>query len=289
MIPPVKINKAKKFSCVDILDHFGHVPVIEKINGELVYFSPFRSEKTPSFYVNPKVNGFQDFGDAEKRGDAISLYRYLTGKSFLTAVYELTENKINISAGDRVEYAPIKMKETGIEVIAIRPEISNPRLLLYAESRGISREVLNTFCCEVQYRQTNGRIYASIGIKNDSGGFELRSAGFKSCHGTKDISTIPGSSEFLLFEGFFDFLSFCQMHAGLKGRTAIILNTLSLLKRVKYGDFEKGFLFLDNDPAGIKATERVKTYHPNADDWSQRLYANYQDLNEKLISTLANG
>lgn len=282
MIPPVKINQAKKFPCTDILDHFGHVPVIEKSSGELAYFSPFRNEKTPSFYVNPKVNGFQDFGDEEKRGDAISLYRYLTGKSFLTAVYELTENKINISTGERVEYAPIKTKSTGIEVIAIRPEVSNPRLIMYAESRGISREVLNTFCAEVQYRQTNGKIYASIGFKNDSGGFELRSAGFKACHGKKDISTIEGNSELLLFEGFFDFLSFCQMHAGLKGRTAIILNTLSKLRTVKYKQFDAVFPLLDNDPAGELAKERIKLYHSNIHDWSGRLYGGYKDLNEKI-------
>lgn len=287
MIPPVKINKAKRFPCTDILDHFGHSPVIEKTNGELVYFSPFRNEKTPSFYVNTKVNGFQDFGDEEKRGDSISLYRFLTGKSFLTSIYELTENKINISTSDRVEYKPIKEPETGIEIIAIRPEVSNPRLLLYAESRGISVEVLNTFCSEVQYRQKNGRIYASVGFKNDSDGFELRSAGFKSCHGKKDISTIPGNSELLLFEGFFDFLSFCQMHAGLKGRTAIILNTLSKLKTPKYKDYTKIFHFLDNDTAGEKAKSRIELYHHNTQDWSN-LYFGYQDLNEKLISTLKN-
>lgn len=263
--------------------------MIEKSSGELVYFSPFRNEKTPSFYVNPKLNGFHDFGDWERKGDSISLYRYLTGKSFLTAVYELIENKISVSFGDHVKHKPIRELSAGIEIIAIWPEVSNPRLIMYAESRGICTEVLNTYCCEVQYRQKNGRIYASIGLKNDSSGFELRSAGFKSCYGKKDITTIPGGSELLLFEGLFDFLSFCQMHEGPKGRTVIILNTLSKLKAVPYREYGKVFGFLDNDPAGEKAKAKLKLYHPNIQDWSGRLYGGFQDLNEKLVSTLNNG
>jgi DNA primase len=281
MIPPVKINQAKKFPITAILDYFGHSAVLEKNNGELVYFSPFRNERTPSFYVNPKKNGFQDFGDDEKKGDAISLYRFLTGKSFLTAIFELTENKINVSQTEHVQYVPLREKEQGIEIIAIRDEISNPRLSLYAESRGISIEVLSTYCSEVQYRQKNGKIYASIGFKNDAGGIELRSAGFKSCHGKKGITTIQGNSELLLFEGFFDFLSFRQMHPSLKGRSAVILNSLSLLKSVPYDNYSKVFHFLNNDEAGEKAKKRIQMYHKNTEDWS-KIYFAYNDLNESL-------
>jgi DNA primase len=280
MIPPIQITKAKKFPITSILDYFGHSAVFERSNGELVYFSPFRNERTPSFYVNPKKNVFKDFGD-EKEGDSISLYRYLTGKSFITAVYELIENKINISQNAVVEYQPIQTKEKALEIIAIRDEISNPRLQMYAESRGISIWVLNTFCCEITYKQKNGKIYSSIGFKNDQNGYELRSAGFKACYGTKSITTIAGNDEVLVFEGFFDFLSFCQMHPGLKGRSVIVLNSLSLLKTIPYKNYSKVFHFLNNDPAGEKAKKRIAMYHHNTQDWSN-LYFAYNDLNERL-------
>jgi DNA primase len=288
-IPPAKITAAKNFSCVDILDYFGHVAVLEKTNGELVYFSPFRNERTPSFYVNRKANVFYDHGDPDRKGDAISLYIYLSGKRFQTAVFELTENKFGRFVNNKLaEYSPIKVKESGIEVLNVFDEVRSQNLLLFANERGISTEVLNTYCGTMQYRQkSTNKTYSSITFKNDAQGFELRSAGFKSCFGTKSISTIAGNDELLVFEGFFDFLSFCQMHAGTKGRTAIILNSLSNLKKIKFKNFTKVFHFLDNDKAGTAAKERIKLLHPNTQDWSH-MYFGYNDLNERLIANLQN-
>lgn len=287
-IPPAKITQAKNFSCVDILDYFNHTPVLEKSSGELVYFSPFRNERTPSFYVNRKENVFYDHGDSDKKGDAISLYRFMSGKSFQTAIYELTENKINTSKNDIVRYETIKTKQTGIEAITILPEVRNQNLILYAESRGINSLILNTFCGEIKYKQlSTGKFYSSIAFKNDSEGFELRSAGFKSCYGTKDITTISGSSELLIFEGFFNFLSFCQMHTGIRGRTVIVLNTLANLRKVDFLPFSKVFYFFDNDKAGEAAKAKMPRLHENSEDWS-RLYFGYNDLNERLIANLQN-
>ena len=50
---------------------------------------------------------------------------------------------------------------------------NNPKLLSYFEGRGISREVLKENTRQVHY-QVGQKHYFGIGMKNNSGGFEIR-------------------------------------------------------------------------------------------------------------------
>lgn len=55
--------------------------------------------------------------------------------------------------------------------------------------------------------------YYGIGFKNDSGGYEIRNPYIKTSSAPKDIKTITNNAkEAVVFEGFFDFLSFITIH-----------------------------------------------------------------------------
>jgi hypothetical protein len=291
MIHHSQIKKANQFPMIDILNHFGYQPAKNR-GSEYIYYSPFRTEKTPSFSVNVKENVSKDFGDDQYSGDAIRLYRNLTGKGFIETVSDLVNNKINIGTATNVEFVPIKTEKKAAELVLVKPEIENQNLLTYAESRGISFSVLCFVCNEVHYKQPNGKVYYSIGFKNDSGGYELRSGGnFKGCIGNKDITTYSGEKDIFIFEGFFNLLSYLE----LRGQdfttyesNYIVLNSTSNVKKsFPFIKQAKGIihLYLDNDNSGLKAELAIRAAFPDRPIISHR--HEYQtDLNDFLINKI---
>lgn len=67
----MNIEQAKQIPIVEVLDRLGHTPH-RQVRDQLWYFSPFRSEATPSFKVNPIANLWYDFGEG-RGGDVIDL------------------------------------------------------------------------------------------------------------------------------------------------------------------------------------------------------------------------
>ena len=133
----------------------------------------------------------------------------------------------------------------------------------------------------------NDKNYFGIGIKNDSGGYEIRNAYSKICLGKKDITSIKNDSkEVKIFEGFFDFLSFKKIENYLEKETSdyIILNSVSMIHKIKkalenYNNIE---LYFDNDDTGTRAVELVKNEIKNTED-CRVLYSGFKDVNEWLI------
>lgn len=291
-----QINKAKKFPIVSLLDYFGFQPCEQRGN-ELVYFSPFRNEKTPSFSVNINGNVCKDFGDNDNSGDVLRLYARLTGKTFLTCVHDLLNNKINIGTGETIQYKTILTKEKKqAEIIEVKDKITNKNLIHYLESRCINPETANLYCKEIHYKQPNGKVYYGIGFPNNSGGFEVRSANFKSCFGNKDITTLefPENDQMVIYEGFFDFLALIELNgleSGNKERhkklNHCILNSTSLINRIPkiYGTYS---LLLDNDNAGINATNKIYDILKDCFVINEQTAIEYKtDLNDFLIEKLS--
>ena len=124
------------------------------------------------------------------------------------------------------------------------------------------------------------------GFRNDRGGYELSSpTGFKGCFPPKDIKTFrSGSDSCLVFEGFWDFLSYLTIQKVEKSKhDAVVLNSvanvekaMSFLKKHK-----EIYTYLDNDDAGRKATELIKLSCSSVIDRSGQ-YAGFNDLNDYL-------
>jgi Toprim-like/CHC2 zinc finger len=256
------IALAKTFPCEQIMAAFGCQPALQR-GHELVYFNPFVTERTPSFCVNVKGNVFKSF-NSDHRGDAISLYRaFDPSRDFNSVVMYLVKNEF---IQPTVVFDAVKfLKPTNVNTIIEVKDIQNKNLMAYLEHRCIDIDLARTFCKEVLYKNSIGRKYYGIGFKNDKGGYEIRSAGFKGCIGSKEITSVckfkPGYNTHV-FEGFMSFLSYYQKTHNTYNY--VVLNSLSLLNRVPVT--ADTYFHLDYDSAGTRALADLKMKYPFVED-----------------------
>ena len=287
MKTPQELQSIKAVSIVSYLQSIGHEPV-KMSSGQFVYFSPFRVECSPSFFVNPTINVFKDFG-TDEGGDVIRLVRVITGCSFLEAVatlekFEPSSRPATFSFSGQNDPKKASPFRTGQFGIIYAQELRHGGLLNYAASRGISAKVATTYLQEVHYKNKGRSGLYALGFKNDAGGYELRSKYFKASTSPKTITTIEGQNPntISVFEGFFDFLSACEFFGQLKPRnTTIVLNSLSnlnaALERLKTATRINAFF--DNDPSGKAAIERLTDKHGLAVFDCSNHYEGHKDFN----------
>lgn len=67
------------------------------------------------------------------------------------------------------------------------------------------------------------------------------------------------------------------------GSDTIVLNSVAFTKEIVFliPNYKEVFLFLDNDPAGNKATDFILQQYSNVTD-KRDYFKTYKDLNEKL-------
>ena len=176
----------------------------------------------------------------------------------------------------------------------LRP--NNPKLLDYFEDRGISREVLKDHSRQIHY-QIGDNHYFGIGMKNNSGGFEIRGTESKIKLGNSDITEAgnPHGKKMVVFEGMADMLSYIQ--AGKDKGVAsephrlICLNSVTnVSKFIEKFQYYRGELDLcfDADDAGSKATKDIKSFFHQAED-VREYFGIYEgrggakDFNERLM------
>lgn len=228
-----------------------------------MYFSPFRKERLPSFHVDPVRNIWYDFGTGES-GSVLTLVRKLLGCNGGQAYdYLASLDPSSISVPRMSEERP------GIPGITLTGTCAgfSRHLLSYAATRGITEQTLARWCSCIEYTTASnpGRHYRAIGMKNDSGGWVLRSPAFKGCT-CSDITTFAADGQdggdtgirpALVFEGFFDFLAYSQLHDGTWPACDIcILNsTVNVRKAIGWtARHREVHLMLDDDRAGREAS-----------------------------------
>lgn len=241
-----------------------------------------QEEKTASFKVDSRKNLWYDHGIG-KGGNLVDLACILFETNDVKRVLEEIESGLFSFHPQKTKSGPRASEKDGIRVIR-KGILQDARLICYLTSRGILQEVANQFCTELCY-ENKGRLFRSVAFENISHGYELSGQGFKSCLTPKDISLLDNGGVILcVFEGFMDFLSYQMLPIFHIDRSDfLILNTLSLLSRslVFMARYKRIFLFLDNDNAGRKAVQRIKTSRPNVMDVSI-FYGKHKDLNEYL-------
>ena len=156
-------------------------------------------------------------------------------------------------------------------------------MVQYLKKRSVFEQ--NHFVKEVHY-VIGDKKYFGIGFQNNSGGFEIRNQYSKICLGKKDVTFIgnhlQSKKEILLFEGFFDFLTYKMiMKDELFLNDVIILNSTTMLFKVRnmLSRYEKISLFLDNDISGKSVKNLISTHYKNVEDCSV-IYKDFKDLNE---------
>ena len=260
-----------------------------KKGGRDMYFSPFREETSASLHIDRSKNLWYDHG-AGMGGTNVQLVMLARKCSMQEAYRFITRLDPTLVPEE------VKSRTSGTNAIRAVRDIKSDYLLNYFESRKIPEELARKYCREIIMRnQQRNQTVTLIGFENNAGGYALKSpSGYKSTTAAgittindKGVRTdIPTSSSVLVFEGFFDFLSWQVLQSSLcPSCDVVVLNSVSNLNRAS--DYlrlhDKIVCFLDNDTAGKKAFSSIKTMLPDKQiaDMSH-LYQKHKDLNEML-------
>lgn len=253
-----------------------------------MYFCPFREDRNTSFKVDYRQNIWYDFGTNEG-GSIIDLVMKLDNCTFHEAATRLENNIAGtyLSSFSFHRDTFSDKRENNEPAIAVRDirEISHPKLIEWVNARKIDLSLANLYCREVHYR-VRDRMYFSVGFGNDNDGYELSSPNnFKGCIPPKAITTIKNRhNTCLVFEGFWDFLSYLTLKKMERTKYDVaILNSVANVQKILsfLKEHKKNYTFLDNDEAGQKAFQKIKSSCFSADDMSER-YTGYKDLNDYL-------
>lgn len=273
----------QQYSIVGFLDQNGFQPTAKK-GHNYWYISMIRDlEVHPSLKVDTTKNLWYDHGSGVG-GTLIDLACQIFKTEDVKEVIRLITDGFSSFHPQTIAEIPKVVIKNKLRILK-KGFIQDLGLVHYLNDRGISVEVANQHCNEVTYSNQD-KVFKGIAFKNQSGGYEIRSNGFKSCTAPKDISFIENNgTSLVIFEGFMDFLSYLMLPVfHVADANFLVLNSLSLLGKASahLADHDSKFLFLDNDQSGFKAANQLKQEYPRMIDMSS-FYAEHKDLNDFLI------
>ena len=275
-------EKARDLSIQGVLERSGHFPSRES-DKEAWFLSPFRSETQASFKVSKKLNRWYDHG-AGIGGNVIDLVCLITKSTVKEALQLVNEGQPFFSFHQQTILNSLTTEQ--IQIIEIK-ELSHIALKDYLTSRKISLNTASKLCKEVHYGFKN-RDYFAIGLKNDSGGWELRNKYYKNSSTPKDVTHIKnGNNKLIVTEGMFDMLSLLDENMELEWEyDFLILNSTAFLEKAKKisNGYDTIELYLDNDITGNKMTEILMEHPKNCIDRSYQ-YKGYKDINEQKMGS----
>lgn len=289
----MNIKQAKQIPIQNFLSQAGIKPA-KAVRADLLYLSPFRDERTPSFKVNTNMNTRFDFW-ADIGGDIIKLVCDLKGVDVSGALRILDRWGIThpVLKQMTVREAP---KKKILELVKSQ-EISYYPLRQYLRERFIHKSIADRFLKEVHFQYGAGNIQKALGFQNDAGAYEVRNRNFKGLVGEKKaISSIQtsGAQTIFIFEWFFDFLAFATQHRNTKLRHGyIVLNSIhgqtEAIEHINNIHPARVRMYLDNDPAGKSAFENIRRNIEVLDieNYASE-YAQFKDYSEYWQSLCSN-
>ena len=288
----MNIDQIKQIKLQDFLASMGCKPV-KQYGVNLMYLSPFRTEKHASFKINTEINQWYDFGIG-RGGNIIDLAELLYKSSDVSyLIHKIACDAPNCTPISSTSFADIKTRQrrNSFENLQVLP-LSHLSLIRYLNDRCIDIEVATSVCKELHY-DSNSKHYFGIGFPNITGGYEIRNPFFKGCIAPKDISHFYAEEPkkvCFLFEGFMDFLSFMTLRRkendGLKRQDYLVLNSVSNVHKAleSLSHYENVQCFLDNDEAGRNAYLQLSKELGKPVTDTSTLYNGFKDLNEYLCA-----
>ena len=276
----MNINEIRKISLVDFLNQLGYKPVGRDSKG-LWFYAPYRSERKPSFHVNPRKNVWFDFGTGAG-GDIFTLAGEMSGSTDFLRQADFIAEKMRLPVAQ--PYKPTQFKEEPtFENIRVS-RLTAPSLLKYLTDRSIPVEIAQRYCVQVDY-QLHSKSYYAIGFENKAGGYELRNPFFKGSTPPKHITHYDHDhTRCNVFEGFMDFLSAERLSFN-DLCDVVVLNSVSNIGKALpvLAQYSLIACYLDNDDAGRMTLSKIqKEYGDKVVDFS-RHYPDHKDLNENLM------
>ena len=277
----MNIDEIRKISLVEFLNQLGYQPTGRDRKG-LWFYAPYRSERKPSFHVNPRRNLWFDFGTGAG-GDIFSLAGEMSGETDFLRQADYIAEKMRLPVAKPYKPTPF-VEEPSFENIEVS-RLESPVLLHYLADRGIHKEIAQRYCVQVDY-ELHGKRYYAVGFPNNANGLELRNPFFKGSYPPKHITIIAnGNARCNVFEGFIDFLSAERLGYN-DGLDTIVLNSVSNLQKAipALGDYTVIQCYLDNDTAGRAALAKLQREFGDKVMDKSALYPNHKDLNDYLMS-----
>lgn len=284
---------AKEINQISIVEYLKTLSIYpsKKMNGYYMYFSPFRSEKTPSLKVCEIKNLWCDFGAPNCEGGSLidlvlKFYPNITVKEVIAHLSKLHLNSFPIEITNESTTIAKKLNESSIKILEVRD--LNPRSLLgnYLKNRSIKPSIYSKYVKTIYY-EINNRKFFAIGFPNKLG-WVLRNAMYKGCTHQTYSYFENGNTKLMVFEGFMDFLSCLQIYKDRRiGYDYIILNSNINIHKAKnhFVAYCVVELWLDNDESGDNATKEItseKIVKQTIID-KRSSYNDYKDLNEYLM------
>jgi len=277
-------DAANQIDLVDYLASLGFQP--DKVRlPDYWYLSPFRNERTASFKVQRSKNVWYDHGEGIG-GHLIDFgvrYHRCQIPEFLARLSSEFPAQQPVMAPSPKASAQVTNPITILDVCPIH----SLDLFHYLKTRRIDFQTANTYCHQIVFKLAN-KTGRALGFLNDRGGYELRSSSFKGTVAPKATTLLrQGIQELLVFEGFFDFLSYQSIHKNISAARSdfLILNSTAFFEksRPQMEDYESVRLFLDHDATGEKCTKLGLSWGKKYQDESG-LYQGHKDFNEWIQS-----
>ena len=144
----MNIDQIKQIKLQDFLTSMGCKPV-KQYGVNLMYLSPFRTEKHASFKINTELNLWYDFG-ISRGGNIIDLVELLYNSSDVSyLIHQIERNAlgcVSVSLPTVKPNAPQNSFEN-LQVLSI----TNPALINYLGERCIGIETARTVCKELHF------------------------------------------------------------------------------------------------------------------------------------------
>ena len=278
----MNIDEIRKISLVEFLNQLGYQPTGRDSKG-LWFYSPCRSERKPSFHVNPRKGVWFDFGSGAG-GDIFTLAGELCNSGDFIRQAEYIAEKMKLPIVKPYKPVPF-IEQPTFENLKVS-KLESPALLKYLADRGIPRNIAQRWCVQVDYR-LHGKDYYAIGFENNAHGFELRNSYYKGSYPPKHITHIAdGNTRCNVFEGFIDFLSAERL--GLNdGSDSVVLNSVANVGKALtiLPDYSVIACYLDNDEAGRASLARLRRELGDKIMDKSALYPDHKDLNDFLVAT----
>lgn len=253
-------NQAKQIDIVDFLARCKHFPAYER-GDDKWFLSPLRDEKTPSFKVDHSDNVWYDFGQGIG-GTIIDLGIRMFRCGISEFLEKLSGSHINCPLKQTDKPVPTRpfKREPVTRIIGTTP-IMAPALFYYLRQRGIPYGIAHKYLEQVTFKVRDKQLY-SLGFRNRSGGYELRSVFYKGSASPKDIFLEQrGGNKLAVFEGNMDFLTYLvDPRQSLTDKPDIlVLNSTAFFGRsvpIMEG-YSHVRLFLNHDNTGRECTKSV--------------------------------
>ncbi len=144
----MNIDDIKKISLVEFLNQLGYQPTGRDSKG-LWFYAPYRSERKPSFHVNPRKNVWFDFGSGDG-GDIFTLAGELCDSTDFIRQAEYIAEKMQMPIAKPYKPEPF-IEQPTFEDVKISKLVS-PALLSYLVNRGIPADIAQRYCVQVDYK-----------------------------------------------------------------------------------------------------------------------------------------